>query len=289
VRANRIYLGAASRIVRLVWGAARLRRVTLPSMPVSVMGLEFPNPIGLAAGFDKDAVLIGRLEPSGFGFVEIGTVKPLPEPGKSRGLEVVRANLERSLARRASKRQVLGISLGSNQPPWDERAGEDYLALMSALGPYADYLVINLSSPEDREGLNRANPTLLRGLLERVADRARELAETTGKPIPVAVKVAVTAMEPEVPNAVRCTAEAGLDGIIVETDPAQAQEAVCRRLRELADYLAPLALISVGGIASVDDAYRRMENGAALVQLFRGVLRKGPFLARRLVAGLRGR
>ena len=280
----------AQRVVRLIWGATRLNPFapTLPELPVSVMGLDFPNPVGLGAGFDKDAALVGRLEPGGFGFVEIGTVRPLPVPGKSLGLQVVRANLERSLTHRVSgPRQVLGISLGSNRMAWGEGAFEDYAALMTGLWRFTDYLVINLSSPQDREGVARADPALVRGLLERVADRARELREEFGRSVPVVVKLAVTATERDVPMAARCTKEAGLQGIIAETDPAAPQAEACRCLQELADYLGTLPLISVGGIASADDAWRRLQSGAALVQVFRGVLRGGPFLARRIVAGLR--
>ena len=282
----------AQRVVRLIWGATRLNPFTpaLPELPVSVTGLDFPNPVGLGAGFDKDAALVGHLAPGGFGFVEIGTVRPLPEPGKSLGLQVVRANLERSLARRErTPRQVLGISLGRNRVPWSEGAFEDYTALMTGLWRFADYLVINLSSPWDRDRVTRAEPALVRELLERVADKARELREGSDRPVPVVVKLAVTATHRDVPMVVRCTKEAGLQGIIAETDAAESQSEVCRRLQELADYLGALPLISVGGIASADDAWRRMENGAALVQVFRGVLRGGPFLARRIVAGLRER
>ena len=283
----------AFKLVRLAWGVAGLSPIMarLPRLPVSVMGLDFPNPIGLAAGFDKDAALAGCLEVGGFGFVESGTVKPLPEPGKSRGVAVMQVNLERKLTRRAhlplgQARQLLGISLGSNHEAWRETAITDYLALMNALWRYADYLVINLSSPRDRDGMTRAHETPVRRLLERIRDHARELGATTGKQVPVAVKVAVTANQRNVPMTVQCVAEAGLQGIVAATEQTQPQAAICRQLRALSDYLGTLPLISVGGIGSVDDARKRMESGAALVQLFTGVLREGPFLARRIVAGL---
>jgi dihydroorotate dehydrogenase len=322
--------------------------IKAPAAPVEAMGLTFPNPLGLAAGFDKNAVGIDALAALGFGFVEVGTVTALPQPGNPRprlfrlpedravvnrmgfnndGAEVVaarlgrrarrldrrdrqaRVNLRSDVSRRA--RPVLGINIGRSKvvPEGDERAVlADYATSTRLLAPYADYLVLNVSSPNtpglrSLQAVDRLGP-----LLDEVRRAADEAAN---RPVPLCVKIAPDLCDEDVVAVGKLARERDLEGLIATNTtisreglhtPAPDVEAVgagglsgpvLRRrsvevLRLLRAHDPEITLISVGGVSSAYDVHERMRAGASLVQAYTGFVYGGPLWPRHVVRGLTG-
>ena len=271
-------------------------------------GLEIPNPVGLAAGLDKDAVAVGGMAALGFGFLEVGTVTPLPQPGNPRprlfrfpaagslqnamgfnnqGMEAMRRRLEAVYPLEVP----LGINIGKNKATPPERALDDYEILMRGLAHLGDYLVVNLSSPNTPGLRDLQNEAFVRSVL----GLAKEI---TAKP--VLVKIAPD-LEPEVAAdlseiaveagaagiiATNTTTEygllpgckdfGGLSGRVLREKSFRVFEAVARRL------FGRAVLISVGGIDSGAEAFRRLRAGASLVQVYTGLIYEGPGLVRRI-------
>ena len=314
--------------------------------PPTAMGLEFPNRLGLAAGFDKNAVGIDALAALGFGFVEIGTVTAQPQPGNPQprlfrlpqdraivnrmgfnndGAEAVAARLIRRAARldrrdrrltgrigqRPRQRPVLGVNIGKTKvvPEDDEQAVlADYAFSARVLAPHADYLVVNVSSPNtpglrSLQAVDRLAPLL---------DDVRRVAEeAAGRHVPLCVKIAPDLADDDVVAVAELARSHGLEGIIatnttisregLRTDPAEVEALgagglsgpVLRKrsvevLRILRAHDSRIAIISVGGITTVDDARARLRAGADLVQAYTGFVYGGPMWPRRIVAGLGG-
>jgi dihydroorotate dehydrogenase len=277
-----------------------------------LFGRDLPNPIGLAAGFDKHAECADAMLRLGFGFVEIGSVTPRPQPGNpaprvfrlaedeavinrygfnSDGLDAV----ARRLAARA-RRGLVGVNLGKNKETED--AGADYAAGARALAPLADYLVVNVSSP-NTPGLRALQS---RGSLEDLLRRVRAALPSPAPPL--ALKVAPDLAEADRDDIADVALASGLDAVIVSNTtiarPAGLRSAAAREtgglsgrplfapstalLREMALRLrGRVALIGVGGIASGADAYAKIRAGAAAVQLYTALVYRGP----RLVAGIK--
>jgi dihydroorotate dehydrogenase len=290
----------------------------------SVFGLTFPNPIGLAAGFDKNARAAPALAALGFGFVEIGTVTWHAQPGNPRprlfrlpedgalinrmgfnnqGAEAVAARL----ARMPRPPVPLGISLGKSRVTPLEQAVEDYLASLDALYPHGDYFAVNVSSPntpglralQERERLDQ----LLAALAARLHERAA--AEGRAGPKPLLVKLAPDLDDAALADVVDVSLARGVAGLIATNttlardglsrhcpeegglsgQPLQGRAVrVVQRLRELAGDRLPI--VGCGGIATVDDACRFLDAGATLLQLYTGFIYEGPLLPRRLARGL---
>jgi dihydroorotate dehydrogenase len=294
---------------------SRRRRERFPVLAQELLGLHFPNPFGIAAGFDKNAVAFRGLAALGFGSAEVGTVTPLPQPGNpkprlfrhpaalslqnslgfnSAGLEAV----ERHLRSRRPPAFPLGVNIGLNkgaQPPTPESALASYASSIVRLGPLADYLAINLSSP---------NTPGLRDL--QTEEFVRELLTRAGKATdrPVFVKLSPD-LTPEVAADLADVAVlAGAAGIIATNTTIDyrllpgiqpvgglsgrvLRERSFDHLRALASRLRGRAvLISVGGIDSAAEAYRRIRAGASLIQIYTGFVYGGPGLARRLASEL---
>ncbi len=302
---------------------ARARRPAVPAaLRVRCFGLDFEGPLGLAAGFDKGDVSLPGLFALGFSHVEIGTITPRPQPGNERprlfrlpehgalvnrmgfnneGAEVCAARLA-ALAPSARLGPV-GVNVGKNKATPNERAAEDYLACIDRLHPYADYLVVNISSP-NTPGLRElqekdALGALLRACVRRLSERA------PGKPL--LVKLAPD-LEPEaLDEAVDVAIAAGAAGIIatnttvsragVEAHP-RAKEAgglsgaplealatrVVRRIHSRAAGRIPI--VGAGGIMGAEDAYAKIRAGATLVQAYTGLVYGGPAFVRRVNEGL---
>jgi dihydroorotate dehydrogenase len=336
---------------RLGFRAVRLGRplttalVHTPVAPVDAMGLRFPNPLGLAAGFDKSAEGVDALAALGFGFVEVGTVTALPQPGNPRprlfrlpadhavvnrmgfnndGAEVVAARLARR-ARRLDRRDrrgtrriagtaahrnrpVLGVNIGKSKVvPEDDEAAvlADYAVGARLLAPYADYLVVNVSSPNtpglrSLQAVDRLAPLL--DEVRRVADDA------AGRFVPLCVKIAPDLADEDVVAIGELARDRGLDGLIATNTtisrdglrtPAAEVEAlgggglsgpVLRRrslevLRLLRAQDPRITLISVGGVTSAHDLVERRRAGANLVQAYTGFVYGGPLWPRRVLAG----
>ena len=295
-----------------------------PRLKRQVFGLTFPNPIGLAAGFDKNAIAVPALAALGFGFVEVGTVTRHPQPGNPRprlfrlpkdyallnrmgfnndGAEAVAARLV-SLPRLPVP---LGISLGKSKVTPLEEAEQDYLASLDLLYPYADYFAVNVSSP-NTPGLRELQQrdrldSLLAALIARLRERAA--AEGRARPRPLLLKVAPDLDEAAMEELVAVCLSRGADGLIATnttrdrqglTRPLNAAGgisgrplldralAVVSRLHSLAGGRLPI--IGCGGVATLDDARRMLDAGATLLQVYTSFVYEGPALPRRLARGL---
>jgi dihydroorotate dehydrogenase len=315
---------AAMRAVRAagrVPGAAAALRAVLgprdPALRVRALGLDFPGPLGLAAGFDKDARGVAVLGAIGFGFVEVGTVTAQPQPGNPRPrlfrLMADRAIINRmgfnnhgaaaaALRLRRRRHVIVGVNIGKTKAVPEDEAVADYVASARAVAWVADYIVVNVSSP---------NTPGLRDL--QAADRLRPLLtavrQATGA-VPLLVKIAPDLADEDVDTVADLAVELGLDGIIA-TNTTIARDglvtpaaevaalgagglsgpplrdrslAVLRRLHARAG--DKLVLIGAGGIETADDARDRLEAGATLVQAYTGFVYGGPFWPRRINAEL---
>ena len=284
-----------------------LRATAVRGTPRTVFGLRFPNPVGLAAGMDKDGRALPAWAALGFGFVEVGTVTARPQPGNPRPrvfrLPASQAVINRmgfnnegaaALATRLATLPPLGIPLGvslgkSKVVPLDD-AVEDYLAALRAVLPYADYVAVNVSSP---------NTPGLRGLQDRAQLSAllAALRAETGT-TPVLVKIAPDLTEHAIGEALEVCAEHGVAGLIatnttVHHDGEQgglSGRPLTGRALEVVTFVAKhseLPVVGVGGIMSVDDALRMLDAGASLVQLYTGLIYRGPSLLRAIVRATR--
>jgi len=284
-----------------------LRATAVRGTPRTVFGLRFPNPVGLAAGMDKDGRALPAWAALGFGFVEVGTVTARPQPGNPRprvfrlpaGQGVINRmgfNNEGAAAlatRLATLRPLgipLGVSLGKSKVVPLADAVEDYLAALRAVLPHADYVAVNVSSP---------NTPGLRGLqdraqLSRLLAALREESGTT----PVLVKIAPDLTEHAIGEALEVCVEHGVAGLIatnttVNHDGEQgglSGRPLTGRALEVVTFVAKhseLPVVGVGGIMSVDDALRMLDAGASLVQLYTGLIYRGPSLLRAIVRATR--
>ena len=285
------------------------------SLETTVAGLTFPSPVGLAAGFDKDAEVPVQMLGLGFGFVEVGTVTPLPQPGNPKPrlfrLAEDRAVINRlgfnnhgqpaafaRLQRCKPLRGVIGVNIGANKDSEDRIA--DYVAGVRAMSAVADYLTINISSPNTPGLRQLQDEGALRALLSAVAE-----ARAPGGP-PVFLKVAPDLGEGEPDQIVRAAMQFGVDAIIVanttvsrpplrsrhghETGGLSGAPLKSLAAKALRDFRAAsggqVPLIAVGGIATANDAWERIRAGASLVQLYSAMVYDGPGVARRIAAGL---
>ena len=291
--------------------------------PVEVFGLTFPNRVGLAAGYDKDGDGWRGLTCLGFGHIEVGTVTPEPQPGNPRP-RVFRLVKERSVinrmgfpgrgaayvAERLRGRKpggpVIGVNIGKQKTTPIEDAANDYEELVDVFAPLADYLAVNISSP-NTPGLRRLQERgFLGALLRRVAARRDEVADRIGRRTPVLVKLAPDLLDEQLVTAVDVIVESGLDGIIA-TNTTISREGVDSPLAEEEGGLSGAALtdmstrvvamihdhtgggipiVGVGGIMGPEDARAKLDAGATLVQVFTGLVYEGPGLVRKILTGL---
>lgn len=293
-------------------------------LPVKVMGLDFANPVGLAAGLDKNADHLRGLGALGFGFIEVGTVTPLPQPGNpaprlfrlpARQAIINRMGfnnegLDHLIERVAHRRYrgVLGINVGKNKDTPAEEAALDYRKGVAAVYDYADYITCNVSSP-NTPGLRdlQFGDSLLQ-LLDAIKQEQQAQQTRTGRYVPVAVKIAPDMDEKELAFVARALQDSGMDGVIA-TNTTLSREAVkglrhaeeagglsgapvrepsLRIIRLLHDELGGrLPIIGVGGICDGVSAAEKIEAGASLVQLYTGFIYRGPELIRESVEAIR--
>lgn len=297
--------------------------------PVEAFGLKFPNAVGLAAGFDKNARAWPAAAALGFGHVEIGTVTALGQPGNPKprmfrypseeavinrmgfNNEGAKAVAERLATQPGpgARRIPLGVNLGKSKVTEIEKAPEDYLASFALLADYADYLVLNVSSPNTPGLRQLQDESRLRELLAAVTGANRARAEKPGKRrVPVLLKIAPDLTWPQIDAALGVIAEYGLDGIIATNTTlarpgffASVNETgglsgapLTRRSTQIINYIARttggrLPIIGVGGICDTADAGEKLDAGATLVQVYTGMIYRGPFFAAELAHALADR
>lgn len=311
--------------------ALRALRLTGPALalfppkgkPRQVMGLSFPNPVGLAAGLDKNAEFVDGLGALGFGFIEVGTVTPRPQPGNPRPrlfrLPEAHALINRmgfnnggvvALCERVRQRRyrgILGINIGKNRDTAVADAANDYVKALEQVYPLADYVSVNVSSPNTPGLRDLQLADALARLLESLAEARLRLVREQGRYVPMVVKLAPDLAPEDLAASVATLLRFELDGVIATnttagrpgvTGLAHADEAgglsgnplkslSLAVLQQLVELLAgKLPVISVGGIDSLDDARERLALGASLVQVYTGLIYQGPRLVRELVRGL---
>ncbi len=296
------------------------------SLQVNLWGLTFPNPIGMAAGYDKDGRGMHGLACLGFGHLELGTVTPLPQVGNPRP-RIFRLPEDRAVVNRMGFPNrgggalrtrlnmgvpagvILGINIGKGLETPLEGAAEDYLGLMEDFYPLADYLAVNVSSP-NTVGLRRLQARdALDDLLHQLAERRSKMRDQYKKDVPILIKIAPDLQNDELKDAVEVVLKWGMDGVIA-TNTTISRERLRSRKSEEAGGLsgAPLKarsteiiglihkftdgnlpIIGVGGVFDLADVREKMDAGASLVQLYTGLVYRGPGLVREILEGLRRR
>ncbi len=300
----------------------------VPDDPCVAMGLRFRNPVGLAAGMDKNGAYIDALANMGFGFIEVGTVTPRPQPGNPKprmfrirsanalvnrlgfnndGLDAFIDNVKRSTYR-ARKGGILGLNIGKNADTPIERATDDYLVGLAGVYPHADYVTINISSPNTRQLRDLQGADQLNGLLAALKRRQAELADQHGRYVPLAVKIApdldlaqievvadaltahridgviatnTTLSRTAVAGLPNADEAGGLSGAPLGAASNKVIEALHRRLE------GRIPIIGVGGILSGSDARAKRDAGASLVQVYSGLVYRGPGLVAECADALR--
>lgn len=321
-------------------GCAILRRIAgpIPQDPVEIAGLQFPNRIGLAAGFDKNWRGVEALALLGFGHIEVGTLTPRPQPGNPRprifrlpahravinrmgfpncGLDVALARADAATPNEFGRPHLLGVSIGKQKDTPLERAVDDYLAGLRGAEPFADYIAINISSPNTPELRKLQTTEYLRHLCSslraeaaRLADAARAAGEQDlSPPRPIFVKIAPDLADAELDDLLGVLVETGIEAVIatnttlgrpapLASDPRAAEtgglsgaplrDASTLMIREIARRTSGrLPIIGVGGIDSPEAAREKLDAGATLLQLYTGLIYEGPGLPGRILRGLR--
>jgi dihydroorotate dehydrogenase len=296
--------------------------------PVTVAGLRFPNRIGLAAGLDKNGRCIDGLGAMGFGFIEVGTVTPKAQPGNPKprifrlpqadalinrlgfnneGLDAFLANVQKARQFRAQG-GILGLNIGKNAATPIEDAASDYLLGLDGVYPHADYITVNISSPNTKNLRALQSDAALDALLGALQARRAELAKKAKRQVPMFVKIAPDLDEPQVKVIAATLRNNGIDGVIAtnttlardavqglpHADEAgglsgrpvfEASNRVIAALR--AELGAGYPIIGVGGVMNGDDARAKLQAGADLVQVYTGLIYRGPALVRECAKALK--
>jgi dihydroorotate dehydrogenase len=291
--------------------------------PMTLAGLHFPNRVGLAAGLDKNARCIDGLGAMGFGFVEVGTVTPKAQPGNPKprmfrlpkanalinrlgfnneGLDAFLANVQRSALRsQKNPSMLLGLNIGKNAATPIENATDDYLTCLSGVYPHADYVTVNISSPNTKNLRALQSDAALDALLGAIAQRREVLQQEHGKRVPIFVKIAPDLDESQVAVIADTLVRHGMDGVVATNTTlsrdavkgmahydeagglsgAPVRELSNQVIRQLRAALGPrYPIIGVGGIMSADDAVSKIKAGADVVQIYTGLIYAGPSLVR---------
>jgi dihydroorotate dehydrogenase len=316
-------------LLRFVGGLFPLRILlsalySIPQDPVIVFGLQFPNRLGLAAGYDKDGLGWRGLACLGFGHIEVGTVTPLPQLGNpkprlfrlpdekalincmgfpSKGMEFLKNRLKES----THGRVMIGVNIGKNKGTPLSEAIQDYLTSMKGLYPLADYIAINVSSP-NTEGLRDLQSTKpLQELLDCLGRQRRDLEQSQARKVPFLVKLAPDLSDDELDGALDAILNSGIDGVIA-TNTTIARDKLDSPWRQVSGGLsgAPLTkrstkmisdiytrtqgqlpIIGVGGVMSAQDACEKLRAGATLVQVYSGLVYAGPRLIKEIIEATR--
>ena len=296
--------------------------------PRQIMGLTFPNPVGLAAGLDKNGAYIDGLAALGFGFIEVGTVTPRAQPGNpqprmfrlpaanaiinrmgfnNEGVDAFVRNVQLSKFYQ-NKEGILGLNIGKNADTPIERAAEDYLHCLEKVYPYASYVTVNISSPNTKNLRQLQSTSELDSLLMQLKDAQQRLADRHHRYVPITLKIAPDIDQEQVKSIASALVKHKIDAVIatnttVTRDAVQGlphaaetgglsgapvfelSNSVIRALK--AELGTALPIIGVGGILSAENAKAKIDAGASLVQLYTGLIYKGPALVKECAAALR--
>jgi dihydroorotate dehydrogenase len=308
--------------------------------PVTLAGLTFPNRVGLAAGLDKNAQCIDAFSAFGFGFVEVGTVTPKGQPGNPKprmfrlpqadalinrlgfnndGLDSFLLNVQKAKFRKRSQTQpmLLGLNIGKNAATPIENAADDYLICLEGVYPHADYITVNISSPNTKNLRELQSDEALDALISQLTVKRTELAQRHHKQVPVFIKIAPDLDEVQITviaNTLKkhCTSDASPSWGVIATNTTLARDAVSALphgnetgglsgkpvleksnavIRQLRQAMGPnFPIIGVGGVLSGEDAITKIHAGADVVQIYTGLIYKGPALvteAARAIKSLR--
>lgn len=248
----------------------------LPSYPVDIMNLHFPNPVGLAAGFDRDGKLANRLNTAGFGFIEMGTVNVNSEIDFDANLANIVGNLRRS-NNQSTNQPLRGISLGSLRNSIDDHTVADYLQGMEIVWHYSDYIVINLSRPGSSVRSETNNKTQLRFLLGKIKQGHAELCNKQRNHVPIVIKVAIDFENRKtLPETLIIACELEFDGLLIAFENWPSSADVIATVGEISALTNQLPLIVVGGIKTADDMLQILNAGANLVQCYTLLVDQGP-------------
>ena len=312
-------LGVAQRSGFAHWLAKRPA-----DLPTTAFGITFPNPVGLAAGLDKNADHLDALATLGFGFIEVGTVTPRPQPGNDKprmfrlagheaiinrlgfnngGVEALVSNVQK-----AAYRGVLGINIGKNKDTPNERAVDDYLICLRRVHEHASYITVNISSPNTQGLRDLQEEATLRRFITTLREAQEQLGSQQGKRKPMLLKIAPDLAEAELDAIAEVLLDTGIDGVIcsnttidhasVADDPQSAEmgglsgkplfdraTAVLAGMSKRVQGRIPL--VGVGGIIDGSNAAEKVEAGAALVQIYSGLIYRGPQLVNECVDEMR--
>lgn len=291
------------------------------SNPVRAMGIEFPNPVGLAAGLDKHAEHVEALGALGFGFLELGGVTPRPQPGNPRprlfrvpearaiinrfGLNSVGVDAFVANLCRFSRKGVIGVNIGKNKDTPNERAADDYEHCLEKLYPHVDYVTLNVSSPNTAGLRDLQDAETLAALISRVKSRREKLRDKHGRNVALALKIAPDLEDAQIRAIAAVARREQIDGIVATNTTvsregvmhlpwgkeqgglsgAPLRERSTRVLKILSQELhGEIPLIGVGGILSGADAAEKLDAGATLVQVYTGLIYRGPALVAECVS-----
>jgi dihydroorotate dehydrogenase len=259
---------------------------TLPSYPINIMGLDFPNPVGLAAGFDRDGSQINSLSKIGFGFIEIGTINVNSELDSDDELENIIRNLEHS-KNQSTNQTLVGISLGSLRDTIDDHTVADYLQGMEKFWHYSDYIVINLSRPGSSARSETDIKTELHSLLKRVKQRHTELCERHNKHVPIIIKAAIDYETRKTqPEILIIASELEFDGLLIAFEYWPSSSEMVETVYEISSLTNQMPLIVVGGIKKEDDVLQLLNAGANLVQCYTLLAVHGPVEMEKMIFNL---
>ncbi|MGL4231473.1 MAG: quinone-dependent dihydroorotate dehydrogenase [Casimicrobium sp.] len=304
-------------------GLARVWAGHVPKKPVTVMGIEFKNPIGLAAGLDKNAEHMGGLAQLGFGFIEIGTLTPKPQPGNPQPRMFRLVEHEALINRlgfnnkgvedalpRLQTRSVgipVGVNIGKNAATPIEKATDDYVKALRAVYTVSDYVTVNISSPNTKNLRDLQAVAAVSALVKKLVSERDLLAKSRGRRVPLAVKIAPDLNDDDLIDTVKAICANGADCIIssnttlsregVESHQYASQAGglsgapltarADRVLERVVKAASNVPVIGVGGIMSVADAQRKLDIGASLVQIYTGFLYRGPSFVGELVRAVK--
>ncbi len=313
--AHHFTLNMMRRIEKL--GLAALIKPSVKCQTKTVMGIEFPNSVGLAAGLDKNGEFIDALATLGFGFIEIGTITPRPQPGNpqprmfrlpeanaiinrmgfnNQGVDVLVENVKK-----ARFEGILGINIGKNADTPIENATEDYLICLRKVYPYASYVTANISSPNTKNLRQLQDSAELGGLLGALKEEQAKLAKEHGKYVPIVLKIAPDLDGNQISAIAKLLLHYKFDGVIATNTTitrdavkglkhadeagglsgAPVREMSTSVIMQLSEHLkGEIPIIGAGGILSGDDAQQKISAGAAMVQLYSGLVYRGPALVK---------